>query len=222
MSDLRVWKWLVPAAVLPVIFFMALVFNDVGSVYAGYCARGLVMLMPIFAVQAWAGFRAYYAEVETMQLETRRRALADTAEVRLFEASRHMHPQTVELLLKHRREVWRIREMGGDELYTLVLDADPRINHHFLEYVLSHSNFFSIMPKRMLSDKAKSFDPTKVVTDYEMYDALHALLERRGWLTAGFGNQPGAWIEPWNPELVGRRFGVTFDEEEVAAEAVGV
>lgn len=118
------------------------------------------------------------------------------------------------MLLKHRIEVWRIKELPSQDLLLPILDADPRITLPFLEHVLRNSNPFSIMPKRMLSDKSHSFDPRGVVTDYDQYDALHKLLEGRMWLTAGFGNQPGQWIEPWNPELIARRFGVTLYEEE--------
>lgn len=214
MYELRIWKWLMPAMALPALFVVAVVLSDVGNDLAWTCAGGLVMLMPVLAVQAWAGFRAYYREVDVSQKETLRRALADSAEVRLFEYARLMHPETVRLLLKHRREVWRVRELKGEDLCTWVLDADPRVNVGFLEHVLKHSNFYSIMPKRLLSDKAHSFDHEGAVTDYEQYDALVALLMRRGWLTAGFGNQPGAWIEPWNPELVGRRFGIELYDDD--------
>ena len=77
------------------------------------------------------------------------------------------------------------------------------------------------MPKRMLSDKSYSFDPMGVVTDYEQYDALVALMQRRGWVTEGYGNQPAVWIEPWKPELAARRFGIVlFERAEEDAQPV--
>ena len=41
------------------------------------------------------------------------------------------------------------------------------------------------------------------------------MLVRRHMLTEASGNQPGLWIEPWTPERVGTRFGLTLYEEEV-------
>lgn len=217
----NMWSWMAPAMGAGGVFVLAVWISRSPVDLAQYCAGSLALVMLVLILQGMAGFRAYYRGIETAQFEARRRAQADTAEVRLFDACRGMHPEAVRLLFKHRLEVWRIREMPAPELLLAVLDADPRITLNFLEYVLEHSNPFALMPKRMLSDKAHSFDPRGVVTDYEQYDALHALLERRDWLTAGFGNQPGQWIEPMNPELVARRFGITF-EREAAAEAVEV
>lgn len=214
MEEFRAWKWMVPGAGFAGLFMTILFLRDIGTSLAMYCGGGVVIVMVILAAQTAAGFRAYYRQVDVDQLTARRRALADTAEVRLFEASQGMHPEALRLLLKHRLEVWRIKEMPSQDLLLPVLDADPRITLPFMEYVLRHSNPFSIMPKRMLNDKAHSFDPRRVVTDYEQYDALHKLLEGRMWLTAGFGNQPGQWIEPWNPELLARRFGISLSDEE--------
>jgi hypothetical protein len=179
-----------------------------------YCAGSLIFVVVLLIVQTISGYRAYYRQIEVDQLSQKRTALADTAEVRLAEFMRQMHPETVRLFLKHRLEVWRVREMAGNELVTWVLDADPRINHEFVEYVLRHSNFYNLMPKRLFNDKSYKFDPMGVVTDYEQYDALVALMQRRGWITDGHGNQPPVWIEPWKPELAARRFGLDISAEE--------
>lgn len=218
MNELTMWKWLVPAGLVPLLGGAAMWLGEFDGFL--YCASALVGLMAIFAVQGWAGFRAYFRELESVQYERKHTALANTAEVRLFEMARTMHPQTVQLLLKHRREVWRIRESKDIENVTWVLDADPRINVMFVEHVLRNSNPYSMMAKRMLNDKSRGFDPLGVVTDYEQYDAFEALCKRRGYLTDGFGNMPGVWVEPWKPELVAKRFGLSLVDEVEEEEAV--
>lgn len=220
MNEMKSWSWVIPGIVAGLLLGAAAWMVGQWSEAGMYCAGSLVFAAVVLMLQAVGGYRAFFRQVEVDQLSQRRSALADTAENRLADALRGMHPETVRLLFKHRLEVWRIKEMPSQELLLPVLDADPRITLPFMEYVLRNSNPFSIMPKRMLNDKAHSFDPRGVVRDYEQYDALHRLLEGRMWLTAGFGNQPGQWIEPWNPDLVARRFGVSL-EEEAEAEVVG-
>lgn len=218
MDELRPWKWLAPGLMACALLFFQLMLNDIarrsGTTLFMLCGYGTFPMIALLLVQAWAGFRAYYRQIETDQFVSRRSAQANTAEVRLFEASRGMHPEALRLLLKHRIEVWRIKELPAQDLLLAVLDADPRITLPFLEYVLRNSNPYSIMANRTLSDKAHTHDPRGLFTDYQQYKALHELMERRGWLTTAFGNQPGQWIEPWNPELVARKFGIELYEEE--------
>jgi hypothetical protein len=214
MYELKIWNWMLPGMAAGILLGLAAWMSRSQSEMAFYCAGSLLFIAVILLVQASSGYRAFYRQIEVDQLSQKRTALADTAEVRLAEFMRQMHPETVRLFLKHRLEVWRVREMKGHELVTWVLDADPRINHEFVEYVLRHSNFYNVMPKRLFSDKAYSFDPMGVVTDYEQYDALIALMQRRGWVTEGYGNQPPVWIEPWKPELAARRFGLDISAEE--------
>ncbi len=213
--ELKVWNWLAPGIFSGAFLFAALFMASADLYGAQYCAGALFFAAVLLFVQTVSGYRAFYRQIEVDQLSQKRTALADTPEVRLAEMIRQMHPETVRLFFKHRLEVWRVKEMKGSELVTWVLDADPRINWMFFEYVLKRSNFYALMPKRMLSDKAHSFDPMRVVTDYEMYDALVEMLMRRGYVTQGFGNQPPVWIEPWKPELVARKFGIELYEEDV-------
>lgn len=212
--ELKLWNWILPGIAAGLLLGLATWMSQSQIGMAVYCAGSLFFVAVILLVQAFSGYRAFYRQIEVDQLSQKRTALADTAEVRLAEFMRGMHPETVRLFLKHRLEVWRVREMKGYELVTWVLDADPRINHEFVEHVLRHSNFYNLMPKRLLSDKSYQFDPMGVVTDYEQYDALIALMQRRGWVTEGYGNQPPAWIEPWKPELAARRFGLDISAEE--------
>jgi hypothetical protein len=210
------WRWLTPALLAPALaaftLFVAGSFNDL----ALYCSAASGGVTLILCLHAWAEFRAYYREIEVSQLSQKRAALADTAENRLAQWMSHMHPETVRLFFKHRLEVWRVREMKDSDSTVWVLDADPRVNVMFVEYVLKNSNPYALMAKRLLSDKSRSFDPLGVVSDYEQYDALVGVFQRRGWLTDGHGSMPPAWIEPWNPELAARKFGLRLYDEEVA------
>lgn len=212
----RNWKWMVPVFCLACLLIAQVWATKNQAELAGYCLIGTVPVAVMLAAQSAAMFWAYYSQVMTDQFVARRRALADTAEGRLFESSRMMHPEAVRLLLLHRRMVWRIKETPIDELIDWVLDADPRVHVRFVEYVLRNSNPYALMEKRRLSDKAHTFDSEKLVTDYEQYDAFVAVLQRRSMLTEAFGSQAGQWIEPWNPELAARRFGIVdlFEAEQ--------
>jgi hypothetical protein len=185
-----------------------------------YCIFGSVPVMLILAAQSVAMFWAYYTNLFTDQFVARRRAIAETPETRLFEMARQMHPEAVRLLLLHRKVVWHIKETELRELVDWVLDADARVHVGFVEYVLKNSKPYALMEKRRLNDKAHTFDGEKLVTDYEQYDAFVEVLQKRGMLTQGFGNQPGQWIDPWGPELAARQFGIVdlFEEEEETAE----
>lgn len=209
----RVWKWMVPALFIPCILAAQLLINSQAEAWMQYFVFGSVFVMVILLVQAIAMFRAYYAEIWTNQFVERRNALSTTSETRLFEMARMMHPETVKLLLMHRKVKWRIKESHINEMVDWVLDADPRIRVEFVEYVLKNSTQWAMMPKHgYLSDKAHEFDPDHLVTDYQQYDAFHQLLINRAIATDAFGNQPGQWIEPWMPELVARQFGISLEE----------
>ena len=212
----RAWKWMLPALGLAGLLMAQIWINAEGSGVWLYCIYGNVPVMLILAAQSMAMFYAYYTALYTNQFVARRRALAENAETRLFEMARMMHPEAVRLLLMHRKVVWHIKETPLKDLVDWVLDADPRVHVGFVEYVLRNSNPYALMEKRRLSDKSHSFDSERLVTDYEQYDAFVTILQRRGMLTQAFGNQAGQWIEPWNPELAARQFGIVdlFEEEE--------
>lgn len=204
-------SWLVPAVLVPVVFSLALALNGFGA-QGSVCAMGLVGVMMILAVQGWAGFRAYYRQVEVDQLRARRDALTLSAEGQLAEAFAHMHPETARLVLNYQKTVWLIDECDVDDVCTWYLKADPRINARFVEWVLLNSNMYAIMPAHgRLNDKAFNWDRT--VSDRLMYQAFCDVLIRRHMLTDPNGNQPGLWIEPWNPARVAKRFGLVLEEE---------
>jgi len=213
----RAWKWMVPGVGIGGVLVMQLWINEYGSPWMAYCIYGTIPVMLILTAQSVAMFWAYYSELFTDQFVARRRAIATTAETQLFEMARLMHPETVRLLLTHRKTKWRIKEAKLNELVDWVLDADPRIRVEFVEYVLGNSTQYAMMPMNgYLSDKAYTFNPDKLVTDYDQYRAFHKLLINRAMATDSLGSQPGQWIEPWTPELVARQFGIALVDEKAA------
>jgi len=210
----RVWKSMVPGVGAAAVLMLQMWIGGSGKPWMQlYCAYATVPVMILLAVQCVVMFWAYYARIFNDEFVERRRALSTTAETKLFEMARMMHPETVKLLLMHRKTKWRIKEAKVNELVDWVLDADPRIRYEFVEYVLVNSNQYAMMPMGRLSDKSFQFDPDRLVNDYDQYRAFHKLLMNRMMVTDALGNQAGQWIEPWNPELVARQFGIALVEE---------
>jgi len=211
----RVWKFMVPGAGAAAVLMLQMWIWGNGKPWMQlYCAYATVPVMILLAAQCLAMFWAYYLRIFNDEFVERRRALSQTAETRLFEMARLMHPDTVKLLLMHRKTKWRIKEAKVNELVDWVLDADPRIRYEFVEYVLVNSSDYAMMPLGRLSDKSFQFDPDRLINDYDQYRAFHKLLMNRMMVTDALGNQAGQWIEPWNPELVARQFGIALVEEE--------
>ena len=216
----RVWKFMVPGAGAAAVLMLQMWIGGNGKPWMQlYCAYATVPVMILLAAQCLAMFWAYYLRIFNDEFVERRRALSTTAETKLFEMARMMHPETVKLLLMHRKTKWRIKEAKVNELVDWVLDADPRIRYEFVEYVLVNSNQYAMMPLGRLSDKSFQFDPDRLINDYEQYRAFHKLLMNRMMVTDALGNQAGQWIEPWNPELVARQFGIALVEEEAPLSA---
>lgn len=214
----RVWKFMVPGIGAAAVLMIQMWIGGNGQPWMQqYCFYATVPVMILLAAQCLAMFWAYYLRIFNDEFVERRRALSQTAETRLFEMAKLMHPDTVKLLLMHRKTKWRIKEAKVNELVDWVLDADPRIRYELVEYVLVNSSDYAMMPLGRLSDKSFQFDPDRLINDYDQYRAFHKLLMNRMMVTDALGNQAGQWIEPWNPELVARQFGIALTvEEEVA------
>ena len=219
----RNWKWIVPALGIGVMLMAQMWINSAVSraPWMMYCIYGTVPVMLILGAQSLAMFWAYYAQLFTDQFVARRRAIATTSETQLFEMAKLMHPETVALLLMHRKTKWRVKETNIHDLCDWVLDADPRVRLEFVEYLLEHSSQWAMMAMNSsVSNNAYEFDPDRLVTDYEQYRAFHRLLINRGMATDAHGNMPGQWIEPWTPELVARQFGIAFVKDGAGDEVV--
>jgi hypothetical protein len=202
-------------AMMPAAAWVNMAAERNGWAWMLWCSCFLIGAMPLFGIQAWAAFAAYYRHMEIDDYATKRNALSTTAETRLFEYARTMHPETVKLLLLQRKTIWRVKEAKLSEMADWVLDADPSVRVEFVEFVLQNSTRVKLMPMGSgLSDGAYTFDPANLVTDYDQYRAFHRILINRGMATEAFGNQPGQWIEPWTPELVAARWGIRLGEDE--------
>jgi hypothetical protein len=145
-----------------------------------------------------------------------------TPEVRMFEAAKGMHPQAVEALLIHRRAIWRIKYVPLRDVADWILDEAPTVHAGFVDFVLDHSRNGSVMSKRLLSDKSKQFDPEGLITDYQQYDDLIFLMQRKLICTEAFGNQPPQWLAPWNADLVRHRFGLDGDQYVVEEQSEAI
>lgn len=218
-TTLKPWSWVVSAAGFAVCFGVLLWLRSYDAVF---CSGAVLVLMLVLAIQSFKSFSAYWRQVDVDQFRARREALALSAEVQLADKFSHMHPETARLVLNYNKTVWLIDECDVDDVCAWYLKADQRINSRFFVWVLENSNDYSIMPAHgNLSDKAFNWD--RVVSDRLMFQAMCAVLVNRNMLTEAHGNQPGLWIEPWNPRRAAKRFGVEhLLEEEVEAEAVGV
>jgi hypothetical protein len=217
IEEMKTWKWLVPAGLVPVIFSMVLMLWRIGNETSMYCASGLVGLMAIFAVQGWAGFRAYYRQIEVDQAERRKRiATTDTTTVRL-ESSRGVSPEVVRLILNEQHRVWMLRNGNQVHMPHSVLYHAPAVTDFFLEYFLKSSSERVVMPKRLLVEGRKNrFDPWGVVDEYEMYDQLVALLASQGKIVKYSEFENYQWVTPWTPKLVADDYGLVLDDEEDA------
>lgn len=210
-GELRSWTWLVWAFGVALCLAAVAFLNEAGQ--SIYCQGALWFLMFVMVVQTKLAYSGYWRLVDADIFRTRREALTLSAEGQMAEAFAHMHPETAKLVLAYQRTVWLIDECDVNEVCEWYLKADPRINVRFVEWVLKNSNTYSIMPAHgRLNDNAFHWD--RIVSDRLMYQAFCDVLVRRHMLTEASGNQPGLWIEPWTPERVGKRFGLTLFEEE--------
>ena len=156
-------------------------------------------------------------EAAVFELQGRQKALATTAMSTLLEAAKGVHPEVLEQLFRDRARRWGLVSgtKSKDKSPYGVLLARPEVTDRFFAHVMKMSNQKTIMPKRMLSDGDKSFDPLGVTTAYEMYDALHSLFEEELKITRPFGDsRPGYWLNDWTPESIAADFGINLDDYE--------
>lgn len=206
----RNWKWMVPAALIPV---MVVIWNWIME--KGWVDFGLIPLGIGFILFIAAAVNLYlyvYEHAADIYSEYQL-ARNSTPEVRMFEAARGMHPQAVEALLIHRRAIWRIKYVPFKDVADWILDEAPSVHAGFVDFVLDHSNSVSVMGQHgILSQGSKQFDPNGLIEDREQYADLILLMQQKLMCTEALGNQPPKWIPPWNPDLVRHRFGLDGDQ----------
>ena len=208
-NEPRNWKWMVPG-ILWVLFWVGAAWLWVAewNWSALTCAGIGLVLLTATVINAWAYTEAHAGKVFAEIQYSRNR----TPVVMMFEYASRMHPDAVAALLTYQRIMWRVRYVPVKDMVDWVIDEAPSVHLGFLEYVLDYSSDASVMPKSMLSDGSKQFDPDGMMTDYEQYDSLIMLLQQKMMCTQAFGNQAPKWIPPWTPELLRRRFGIVEGE----------
>ncbi len=207
----RNWKWMVPAILIAPCLFWWNDWKMGGDIWEklAIIPLGLTVVLFIAAIMNFVMYiYAYGADLYANVQEARN----STPEVRMFEAAKGMHPQAVEALLIHRRAIWRIKYVPLKDVADWILDEAPNVHAGFADFMLDHSTSRSVMPKGLLSDKSKQFDPEELVTDYQQYDDFILLLQQKLMCTQAMGNQPPQWLAPWNADLVRHRFGLDGEQ----------
>lgn len=212
-SEPRNWKWIVPAMLIsPCLVWFSQAWNVWLWGAWALVPLGLAIVLFVAAlINAWA----YVAEHWANTYANIRSVQNSTAEVRMFEAAKGMHPDAVKALLVHRRTVWRVKYIPLKDTVDWILDEAPNVHAGFVDFVLDNSNG-SLMPKHgRLSEGSTKFDPDGLVKDYEQYDDLLRLMQSKLMCTAAYGNQSPKFIPPWTVELVRRRFGLDGEGYQV-------
>jgi hypothetical protein len=212
----RNWKWMIPAALIAPCIVWWNKWAMSGGALSDWAViplgiAGILLVATLVNLWLYASSHAadIYADIQAVR--------NSTPEVRMFEAAKGMHPQAVEALLIHRRAIWRIKYVPLKDVADWILDEAPTVHGGFLDFVLDHSNSFSVMPKHgILSQGSKQFDPEGMIEDYQQYDDLILLLQQKLICTQALGNQPPKWIPPWNQDLVRHRFGLDGEQYVVA------
>lgn len=179
-----------------------------------YCAQGLAVVCIPLGLGAlmdwWMDYRGQSVDL----LYTRQRAMSMTAMGQLLEAAKGVHPAVLESLMQDRARRWGLISgtKSPDKSPYSVLQARPRVTDRFVAFALRMSDQKGLMPKRLLSDGDKRFDPAGVVTAYEMYDDFESLLTAELKVTRPYGmTKPAYWLAGWDPESVALDFGLDLE-----------
>ena len=217
VGEPRMWKWMVPALLVPVLLFAAywttrlheFFFQTFACVFSSFA---LVML-----AAAIKQFVAYFRDIDVNAFARERRAAAITADSVRLEAAKNVHPRVFELLLGERARRWALISgtQSADGKPYRVLHAAPIVTEAFFVHFLKKSTRTSYMSKNMLSDGDKSWDPNGIVAAYEMYDAVEKMLAGEMKVVRPYGKHgKGMWLPDWEPQSVALDFGIDLDEWE--------
>ena len=211
MNEPRNWKWMVPGMLTPIAgglggwaWAWGVGREAWGAQFVGFV---LICWACVLLYAAFKNCREYFAAGEMERFEQKQRALATTPITLMAQALSGMHPEAVKVLDKFGvRTVWQVKVdlKNGDRDFILL---GTNVHYVFIQFVLDHSNPVSLMPKRLLSEGSKKFDPTGLVTDYEQYDEFQQWLIGRMVVTRPFASNPSMFLPPWNVNVLAERMG---------------
>lgn len=177
---------------------------------------------------AW--FSNYFLELSregAYILRERQKALSMTPQTVLSENMKQMHPTAIDVLRLYGKMTWMILPGAKPEDGAEHVLYGTQCTWDFIAEFLRSSTYTACVAEwRFANDGAKHYAPHAMkeawCTDREQYQQFVAYLYGLARITLAHGNQPAAWIHPWNPETVARSMGIRFDDdvEEVEVEAV--
>lgn len=211
----RNWKWMVPSTLAGVFL---IVWSNTQS--WGTWAGVWLVLAIVCGLAGILNFWLYWDDHVSTSRQILFQLQNTTPEVRIAEAMSRMHPDAVAAYVAHKRSVWRLKYIPVKDFADWIYDDAPLLHAGFMEFVLDHSNGRrgELMPKSRLSQGSKQFDPMGITTDYEQYDVMVALMERKMMITKAMGNQPPKFLPPYTIETIRRHFALYDDDGSVESD----
>ena len=212
MSNIGAHRWVFFAVAIPLLVLGSVVFGLLfpeAPVAVNLSCGLLIVVSGLAAVfDVWT----YLAWEATQRYADRKRADAITPATLIAHDLPSMHPDAIKFLDKFANSTeWEV-EPGTDstDVDWVVIHGGRRVARvAFIEHVLDQSTDRNVMAKRRLSEGAYEFDPRKMMTDYDQYDALLGYWKIRMMVTDAFGNQSAQWMTGWSPDKVRSRMGLT-------------
>jgi len=190
-----------------------------------WCTGLLWLAALLMGWQASADFWLTWRQQDAWILTERQRALAMTPQTVLSENMRQMHPSAIDVLKLYGRMTWMILPGAEPDSQVEWVLYGTQCTYDFIGAFLEESNDTSCVPEwKFANDGAKLYAPKGMkenwCTDREQYQQFIAFLYGLGRVTKAFGNQPAAWVGPWNPLNVGKTMAIRFDEDEGQGQAL--
>lgn len=185
-----------------------------------WCGGTLWLLVLPLLWQAGSEYLLNYRQQNAWILKERQRALAMTPQTVLAEAMRQMHPSAIDVLAMYGRMSWMILPGAEPDSQVEWVLYGTKCTYEFISDFLSWSTQTTCVPERQFAnDGAKKYAPHGMMeswcSDREQHQQFTAYLYGLGRITKTFGNQPAAWVGPWNPENIAKTMGIKFEYEAV-------
>jgi len=218
-NEPRNWKWMVPAMFMPVFGTVAAWLIEQTELYMQVIGMVIGIWAIVFLIAAIMNCWAYFSEIATDEFSSRQKALATTPQVLLSENMRQMHPSAISVLAMYGRTTWQVipgKAPEDDSIYVLY---GTQTTYEFIADFLLASTDQSCAPQwKFFNEGAKHYAPAGLeegwCTDREQHQQLQAYFYGRLMTTMPFGNQPAAWIAPWNPKTVAKVMNINLEVEE--------